>query len=69
MFVIGSRRKGGMVADEVVPFSDRAAAERFASENGGRLVSFAEIPRDYVLGSGTEAERAAPDGASDTVAH
>lgn len=69
VFVIGSRRKGGMGADEVVPFSDRTAAERFASENGGRLVGFAEIPREYVLASGTAAERAAPDGAPDTVAH
>ena len=34
-FVIGSRMKGGMGADEAVPFSDKAAAEDFA-ENGGR---------------------------------
>lgn len=51
-FVIGSRRKGGMGADETVPFSDRAAAERFAVENGGRLVAFDAVPRDYVLGRG-----------------
>ncbi|MDE2375731.1 nitrous oxide reductase accessory protein NosL [Bradyrhizobium sp.] len=52
LFVIGSHVKGGMGGDEPVPFSDRAAAERFAAENGGRVVPFSEIPRDYVLASG-----------------
>jgi copper chaperone NosL len=59
VFVIGSRLKGGMGADETVPFSDRAAAEKFASENGGRIVTFADVPRDYVLGSGGETAGAA----------
>jgi copper chaperone NosL len=54
VFVIGSRLKGGMGADETVPFSDRVAAEKFALENGGRVVAFADVPRDYVLGSGAE---------------
>ena len=49
-FVIGSRMKGGMGGDEAVPFSDRSAAEKFAAENGGRVVAFAEVPKDYVLG-------------------
>jgi copper chaperone NosL len=53
-FVIGSSRKGGMGGDEAVPFADRAAAEKFATENGGRVVAFAEVPRDYVLGAGPE---------------
>ena len=51
-FVIESRRKGGMGADETVPFSDRAAAEKFAAQNGGRVVTFQEVPREYVLGPG-----------------
>lgn len=51
-FVIGSRMKGGMGADEAVPFSERSAAERFVSENGGRVVAFPEMPKDYILGSG-----------------
>ena len=59
-FVIGSRRKGGMGADETVPFSDRAAATKFAAENGGRVMTFTEVPRDYVLGTG-EAASSAPD--------
>ena len=50
-FVIGSTKQGGMGAPETVPFSDRTAAERFATEYGGRVVTFAEVPRDYVLGS------------------
>lgn len=53
-FVIGSRMKGGMGADEAVPFSDRSAAEKFATENGGRVVAFAEVPKDYILGSAAE---------------
>ena len=54
LFVVGSRIKGGMGADEAVPFSDREAADRFATENGGRVLAFAEVPRDYVLGAGRE---------------
>ena len=54
-FVIGSRAKGGMGGDEAVPFSDRAAAEKFVAENGGRIVSVStEVPREYVLGSDGE---------------
>ncbi len=50
VYVIGSRRTGGMGAPEAVPFSDRAAAERFIAEQGGRVVSWDDIPADYVLG-------------------
>lgn len=49
VYVIGGRKKGGMGEDEAVPFSDRALAERFVQENGGRIVGFAEMPRDYIL--------------------
>ncbi|HEX2727464.1 MAG TPA: nitrous oxide reductase accessory protein NosL, partial [Beijerinckiaceae bacterium] len=51
-FVIGSNKKGGMGADETVPFADQAAAHKFAAENGGRVVGFSEVPREYVLGGG-----------------
>ncbi|WP_028136476.1 nitrous oxide reductase accessory protein NosL [Bradyrhizobium japonicum] len=51
LFVIESRVKSGMGGDEAVPFSERAAAEKFAGENGGRIVGFDEVPRDYVLAS------------------
>lgn len=50
-FVIDSNKQGGMGAPETIPFSDRAAAEKFSSEHGGRVVAFGQVPRDYVLGS------------------
>ena len=50
-FVIGSSVKGGMGNEEAVPFSNRADAEKFAGKNGGRIVPFADVPRDYVLRS------------------
>ena len=64
LFVIESRVKSGMGGDEAVPFSDRAAAEKFASENGGRIVGFDEVPRDYVLASANAGGGAAPDEVS-----
>jgi copper chaperone NosL len=51
LFVIGSGLRGGMGADEAVPFSTREAADKFVGEHGGRVVGFGEVPRDYVLGS------------------
>jgi copper chaperone NosL len=55
-FVVGSRMKGGMGAEEAVPFSDDAAAKTFAARNGGRVVVFHDIPRDYVLGTAAAGE-------------
>lgn len=49
-FVVGSDRRGGMGAAETVPFGERAAAERFAAEHGGRVLRLADIPADAVLG-------------------
>jgi copper chaperone NosL len=48
-FVIGSDRRSGMATDEAIPFGDDAAARRFAAANSGRVVRFAEMPRDYIL--------------------
>jgi copper chaperone NosL len=56
-FVIGSAAHGGMGADEAVPFAERAAAERFAAEEGGRVMAWAEVPRDFILGDGGGARR------------
>jgi copper chaperone NosL len=53
-YVIGSRRRSGMETDEAIPFGDDAAARRFAAANGGRVVSFADMPRDYVLTAAAE---------------
>lgn len=55
-FVIGSSKQGGMGAPETVPFSDRAAADKFAGQYGGKVVTFTEVPRDYVLSSETSRE-------------
>jgi copper chaperone NosL len=55
-YVIGSDRRGGMGAPETVPFSERAAAEAFAVRHGGKVVAFADIPADAVLGGISEAE-------------
>jgi copper chaperone NosL len=64
-FVIDSRAKGGMGGDEAVPFSDRGAAEKFAAENGGRIVKFDQVPREYVLASGNgTADQAVNDHAA-----
>ena len=49
LYVIGSRRRNGMGTDEAIPFGDAEGARRFADANGGRIVSFDEMPRDYVL--------------------
>jgi copper chaperone NosL len=56
-FVIESRRQGGMGAAEAVPFRIREAADAFAAANGGRVVTFAEIPGAYVLGSDTAGDQ------------
>jgi copper chaperone NosL len=50
-FVIESRRQGGMGAAEAVPFGNREAADAFAAANGGQVVTLAQIPSAYVLGS------------------
>lgn len=65
LFVIGSRVKGGMGGDEVVPFSDRDAATKFAAANGGRIVGFDEVPREYVLASSGDRPEAAPSDDAD----
>jgi copper chaperone NosL len=49
-FVIESNAKGGMGAAEAVPFSSRSVAEKFAVDHGGKVVTFEQIPRDYILG-------------------
>lgn len=62
-FVIDSKMRGGMGAEEAVPFSEREAAERFAGKNGGRVVAFSGVPRDYVLGESKASDAPATSGA------
>jgi copper chaperone NosL len=52
-FVIGSRRRGGMNADEAIPFGSETAAKEFVNVEGGRIVQFSAMPQDYVLGAKT----------------
>ncbi len=54
LFVVGSDRRGGMGAEEPVPFGTPEAAEDFANAHGGRIVPFDEVPEDYVLGATAE---------------
>ena len=49
VYVIDSERRGGMGALETVPFSERVAAEAFAAEHGGELMSWDEITEDYIF--------------------
>ena len=53
-FVIGSDMRGGMGAEEPVPFGTEDAAATFAAEHGGEVVGFEEVPEDYVLGATAE---------------
>jgi copper chaperone NosL len=43
-----------MGGDESVPFREAARARQFARDSGGRVVTFAEMPRDYILQYGDE---------------
>ena len=52
VFVIGSHKRGGMGEDEAVPFSDEATAQAFIAANGGRMVHFDDMPKDYILPNG-----------------
>jgi copper chaperone NosL len=49
IYVIGSRRRSGMDEPEAVPFGDPDAAKGFIAANGGRMVSFREMPADYIF--------------------
>ena len=53
--VIDSDRRGGMGALEAVPFSKRDAAEAFATEHGGEVMSWADIPEEYIFERSIEA--------------
>jgi copper chaperone NosL len=52
-YVIGSRRRSGMNSEEAIPFGNSDAAENFVAAEGGRIVRFDAMPRDYILVSKT----------------
>ena len=54
VFVIGSDMRGGMGAEEPVPFGTEEAARAFAAEHGGEIVGFDDVPQDYILGATAE---------------
>lgn len=49
-FVLDSAMRGGMGANEAVPFGTQAAAESFRARHGGRIARLEDIPDAYVLG-------------------
>lgn len=49
IYVVGSRKSGGMGAAELVPFSDKIAADDFMKANGGKLLKLSQISDDMVL--------------------
>lgn len=68
VYVVGSDAQGGMGGAEVVPFSDRAAADAFAREHGGTVKPFAELTTAEVLGEG-DAPADPPQGDSTHAQH
>ncbi|MCF6272152.1 MAG: nitrous oxide reductase accessory protein NosL [Rhodobacteraceae bacterium] len=48
-YVVGSSAIGGMGAPELVPFSERAEAEKYAGEHGGEIMQLGDIPMEMVL--------------------
>lgn len=47
-YVVGSRRHGAM-GPTIASFAERAAAEAFAGENGGKVFAFTEITADMAV--------------------
>lgn len=48
-YVTESKLPGGMGGEDPLPFSDRGKAEAFIDEFGGKILTFDEIPEDYIL--------------------
>lgn len=49
-FVVDSAMRGGMGANEAVPFASEPDAEAFRARHGGRVLRLDAIPDDYVIG-------------------
>ena len=48
-YVVGSGVRDDMGTSEAVPFSARSAAEAYARDHGGRVVTLKDIPKDQIL--------------------
>lgn len=46
VYVVGSDKDAGMGGAELVPFADKAAAERFAHSHGGVVMPYAAVSRE-----------------------
>lgn len=51
LYVIESKQLGGMGQMEVIPFKRQQSASNFVEKYGGKIVSYIDIPRDYILGN------------------
>jgi copper chaperone NosL len=49
LYVVGADVVGGMEAPELVPFSDRTAADAFVARHGGKVLTLADISDSEVL--------------------
>lgn len=47
-YVIESKYIGGMGTQDAIPFSDPAQAQAFVQKNGGRIVSFDQMPDSFI---------------------
>lgn len=65
-FVIDSDRRGGMNAQEAIPFGARADADALVAKMGGRVVRLADVSDDYVF---APAEMTPPAGTDPAPAH
>lgn len=50
-YVIKSKKRGGMGQMEVIPFKLKRSASNFVKEYGGEVVSYIDIPENYILGN------------------
>lgn len=57
-YVVGSDRRGGMGAPELVPFAERAAAVEFSGRHGGEIVEYAAIADHMIFVDSTDPTRA-----------
>ncbi|STZ76623.1 nitrous oxide reductase accessory protein NosL [Bergeriella denitrificans] len=48
-YVIETGFVGGMGSEDALPFADKAQAEQFAKEKGGKVVGFDEMPEAYIF--------------------
>lgn len=68
-YVIESKFIGGMGAEDALPFGDKAKADEFVKEHGGRVVGFEDMPENYILHHDEAAQAVPQDQHDSTGAH